>query len=108
MKVTMIKYSWQVDSLCKKELKFIPETKEHVSYTYDDFYPPIGKAVSEEVKEMCNRCPSKDECLEHALAHEKYGYWGGSSEKQREAIRQSRHVKCHAPQSNSWVDPWVN
>ena len=91
MRVTIIKYKWQKDSLCKKELRFVPETKEHVPYEYDDFYPPTGKTVSEQVKDMCDRCPVKDECLEFALAYpEKYGYWGGTTEKQREVIKQQR------------------
>jgi Transcription factor WhiB len=108
MKVDIIKYSWQKDGLCKKELKFIPETKEHVPYTYDDFYPPTGKALAEGTQEMCDRCPVQYECLEHALLHEKYGYWGGKSERQRIKIRAKRGIKCHAPQTNSWVDPWTH
>jgi hypothetical protein len=91
MKANSLKYSWQADSLCKKELKFVPETKEHIPYTCDDFYPPTGKAVTEEVKEMCNRCPVQEECLEFALAYpENHGTWGGVSEKQREVIRRSK------------------
>jgi hypothetical protein len=91
MKSNSIKYAWQKDSLCKKEKKFVPETKEHVPYTYDDFYPPTGKAVTKEVKEMCDRCPVENECLEFALAtNEKYGFWGGTSEKQREVIKQQQ------------------
>lgn len=90
MKLSSIKYSWQAESLCKKELKFVPETKEHVSYTYDDFYPPTGKAVSKEIKEMCRRCPVKNECLTFALAYAEQGYWGGTSEKEREVMKISK------------------
>ncbi len=97
MKAIIIKYSWQKDSLCKKELKFVPETREHIPYVYDDFYPPTGKAVTEEVKNMCDRCPVENECLEHALYHEKEGYWGGTTAQQREEIREVRHIKCDAP-----------
>jgi len=101
MSVQIIKYDWQADSLCKTELKFIPETGDHVHYTADDFYPPIGKLVSDEVKNMCNRCPVQNDCLEHALAYEKYGQWGGISEKQRIALRSQRGIKFRSPQSNS-------
>jgi len=91
MKVISVKYAWQKDSLCQKELKFVPETKEHIPYTCDDFYPPTGKAITEAVKEMCNRCPVQNECLEFALAFpEHYGSWGGVSKEQREVIKQQR------------------
>jgi transcription factor WhiB len=84
-------FAWQKDSLCKREKKFVPETKEHVPYAYDDFYPPTGKAVTEEVKDMCNRCPVQKECLEFALERpEKYGFWGGMSEKERKEIRRKK------------------
>ena len=101
MEAVIIKYNWQVDGLCKKELKFVPETGEYVPYTADDFYLPIGKVVSEEVLKMCNRCPAQDDCLEHALAYEKYGYWGGLSEKQRIATRSHKGIKFRSPQSKS-------
>lgn len=40
---------------------------------------------------ICDRCPVRAECLEHALTWpEKYGFWGGCSEKEREAIRRQR------------------
>jgi Transcription factor WhiB len=100
MKVTLIKYSWQKESLCKKELKFVPGTRERVPYVYDDFYPPTGKAVSKEVKDMCKRCPVKNECLEHGLYHEENGYWGGTTEQERKELRVARHITCHAPQSH--------
>ena len=100
MKTPLIKYNWQADGLCKKELKFDQETKTFIPYTYDDFYPESGKSVTKEVKKLCNRCPIKNECLEHALYHEKFGYWGGKTEDQREMIRDQRGIICFAPQSN--------
>lgn len=93
---------WQVKSLCKKALKLIPETGEFVPYTYDDFYPPTGKSVSNEVIALCKRCPAKKQCLEYALHHEKYGYWANTTENQRIEIRRKRGIKYRAPQSFAW------
>lgn len=35
----------------------------------------------------CTRCPVQGDCLRHAIDIEPYGVWGGSTEKEREAIR---------------------
>jgi len=102
MQTKTLKNNWKPNSLCKKELKFIPETGEYIPYTFDDFYPPIGHLVTDEVKKMCNRCPVKKECLEHALYHEKYGYWGGTSENERIEMRRKRGIKYNAPQSHMY------
>ncbi|MYT24598.1 WhiB family transcriptional regulator [Streptomyces sp. SID7760] len=49
----------------------------------DLFYPdPGGQALP--AKTICTSCPVRPECLEHAIANgEKYGVWGGTSERQR-------------------------
>ncbi len=101
MESVIIKYNWQEKGLCRIEKKFIPETGEHVPYSPNDFYTESGKKVTEEVKKMCRRCPVKDECLGHALAHEKYGEWGGVSERKRRIIRRNKNIKFISPQSNS-------
>jgi hypothetical protein len=95
-----LKYNWQEYSLCKTELKLIRGTDKKVPYSVNDFYPFTGKSASEEVKKMCSRCPVEDECREHALKHEKYGYWGGTSEKQRKILRIQMGIKFLPPQSN--------
>jgi len=99
MKANNINYDWQEKSLCKTELKFVPETGEYVHYTVNDFYVPLGKLVSPEVQKMCKRCPVQKQCLEHALHHEDHGCWAGTSEKQRIKMRRKRGISKHAPQS---------
>ena len=42
-------------------------------------------------KATCDLCPVRSECLEHALlTREKFGIWGGKSERERRKIRQAR------------------
>jgi hypothetical protein len=41
-------------------------------------------------KLICGRCPVVDACLEHALAHEAYGVWGGRTAAERDLIRGGR------------------
>lgn len=35
------------------------------------------------VKQFCDICPVKPDCLEYALLTEQYGIWGGMSEAER-------------------------
>ncbi len=56
----------------------------------DLFFPERG-ASTREAKEVCRGCVVKDDCLEFALANgEKFGIWGGMSERERRRVRRSR------------------
>lgn len=47
------------------------------------FFPEKGGSTRE-AKRICGVCPVRNECLEHALAHEeRFGIWGGLSERER-------------------------
>jgi WhiB family redox-sensing transcriptional regulator len=44
-------------------------------------------------KEVCRGCPVRTECLEYALGNsERFGIWGGLSERERRALRQFRRA----------------
>ena len=56
----------------------------------DLFFPERG-ASTREAKEVCRGCVVREDCLEYALANgEKFGIWGGMSERERRRIRRSR------------------
>ncbi len=56
----------------------------------DMFYPERG-APGTEAKEVCRGCAVREECLEHALVNgEKFGIWGGLSERERRRVRRRR------------------
>ena len=56
----------------------------------DLFFPERG-ASTREAKSVCHGCEVKMECLEYALRHgEKFGIWGGMSERERRRIRRQR------------------
>jgi WhiB family redox-sensing transcriptional regulator len=56
----------------------------------DIFFPGRGE-VATAAKELCRECPVRVTCLEFALAHgEKWGIWGGKSERERRRIRKER------------------
>lgn len=56
----------------------------------DAFYPEKGGSVRE-AKAVCNRCPVTAECLDYAIRRdERYGVWGGTTERERRAIKRSQ------------------
>lgn len=40
----------------------------------------------------CAACPVRGACLDWALDNERFGYWGGQSERQRAATRRTRRI----------------
>ena len=56
----------------------------------DLFFPERG-ASTKEAKEVCRGCIVREDCLEYALQNgEKFGIWGGMSERERRRIRITR------------------
>lgn len=56
----------------------------------DLFFPERG-ASTREAKEVCRGCVVRNDCLEFALENgEKFGIWGGLSERERRRLRRQR------------------
>jgi len=56
----------------------------------DLFFPERG-ASTRKAKSVCRSCEVRADCLEYALAHgEKFGIWGGLSERERRRVRRQR------------------
>jgi len=75
--------TWRNDALCRGV-----ET---------DLFFPAGELGEEPVrqaeaaKEVCSRCPVREDCLDYALATDQpFGVWGGTTEGERRAIRRRR------------------
>ena len=69
--------SWQMLSNC---LGVVP----------DLFFPERG-ASTKDAKAVCQGCIVREDCLEYALTNrEKFGIWGGLSERERRRIRRER------------------
>ena len=52
------------------------------------FFPGKGGGVNP-AKRVCRGCPVQAECLEFGL-HERYGVWGGLSERERRRVAAAR------------------
>ena len=68
---------WQTRALCAQ-------------VDHEMWYPEKGGATKD-AKRICGMCPVREECLEYALAREeRYGVWGGKSERERRKIMRER------------------
>ena len=67
----------------------------------DLFFPERG-ASTREAKEICRGCVVRPDCLEFALVNgEKFGIWGGLSERERRRLRRQRAQASRPTSSNS-------
>ncbi len=69
--------AWQSDSLCAQT---DPEA----------FFPEKGGSTRD-AKKICSSCEVRAQCLQYALENdERFGIWGGLSERERRKLRRSR------------------
>jgi len=56
-----------------------------------DIFYPVDDEDGDEAKAVCDVCPVREACLEHALGYrEKEGVWGGATERERRRIIRQR------------------
>jgi WhiB family redox-sensing transcriptional regulator len=71
--------AWQDDANCK-------------GANADLFFPERG-ASTRTAKGICRECQVRVECLEFAITTgEKFGIWGGMSERERRRVRKERQI----------------
>lgn len=58
----------------------------------DTFYAESGAAILE-AKSICGRCACRDLCLEWAIKREEFGVWGGTTARERAALRRERGMR---------------
>lgn len=56
-----------------------------------EIFYPVSDEDAGEAKEICEACPVRQPCLESALVErEKYGVWGGLTERERRRLLRQR------------------
>lgn len=79
-----MEFEWMTRGLC-------------VNVPPSTFFPSDGVGV-EAARKICQDCPVRAECLEHALVHRiDHGVWGGCSERERRRILKRRRAGQPAP-----------
>ena len=71
--------AWQLDALCRDE-----------SYRHLRWITVRGEPVSEQ-KAVCGRCLVNAECRAAGIAGDELGVWGGTTGRERRAMRNSLH-----------------
>lgn len=57
------------------------------------FFPTRGEDTTQ-AKAICAECSVRQECLDYAVRNgEKFGIWGGTSERERRNIRRQRGIR---------------
>ena len=85
-----IDFDWQNEAACR-------------GVSTELFFPTISGSVQQELMDLCSSCPVYEQCLSHALHHEHYGIWAGTSEKQRISLRRQMKIDCHKPEALYWI-----
>src|SRR5580704_12066609 len=85
--------SLDIQSLFKAENRGWQSRANCMGVDPELFFPERGSSTRE-AKEVCRGCVVRDECLEYALANsEKFGIWGGMSERERRRLRRQRAMQ---------------
>jgi WhiB family redox-sensing transcriptional regulator len=72
-KQVLLMYEWMSEALCRE--------------IGGEIFFPADPNNWREAKIACSMCPVQNECLEYALKENVLGIWGGTTERDRQAIR---------------------
>ncbi len=71
-----------------------------IGYPSGMFFPTDSDDLPVACERLCERCPVRKECLDHGLAHEPEGIWGGMTANQRRRMRKRLGIRVSTP--NNW------
>lgn len=78
---------------------FFPQEREYSNGKIYNVYENLAEA-----KKICETCPLRMKCLEHALRNAEYGIWGGTTEEQRQTLR--RRAGLNSPKRIKTPRTW--
>ena len=93
--------AWQAQANCLPDR--MPDGRQALVEHPLDLFFPEGKgsptsAWKRQIALTCDACPVQVECLQHGLAHEEHGWWGGVSAAARERTRKAQQVSLRTPE----------
>lgn len=91
--------TWELIARCRDENPdlFFPDRQTS---------PEKKAAATEKAKAFCGECVVSETCLEYALTHgEKFGIWGGLSERERRKLRRQRMMRPTVSDIASLIRP---
>lgn len=81
----MSEEDWRKEAACR-------DLPKHLFFDHEQNRQPLPDLA----REACDRCPVKWYCREWAIAYEHYGFWAGTTAKERARIRRKRGYKRQA------------
>ena len=79
------KYEWQDRGRCRT-------VSVAAFFDFEELRGSERVARSETAKAICGGCPVRTPCLQHALAAEDFGVWGGTTASERAVLRSAQPV----------------
>ena len=72
-----------------------PDWHHHANcHGQTDLFFPVGRDPDiDDLRPICDTCPVRIDCLDHALTHGEQGVWGGTTETERD--RHIRRLRGH-------------
>jgi hypothetical protein len=69
-----------------------------VDVFYQDYDNKTTAQEVRDLKEFCSNCNILAECMEYAIKHERYGFWGSTTPYERRMIRSRRNIRLVLPE----------
>lgn len=67
-------------------------TDPDIFFCEDGLHPKVVRML----KEICEFCPMRNPCAEYAIVHERYGFWGGMTPRERRYYRQEYRIRLES------------
>ena len=74
-------------------------------YSEDDMSSSDVYQQNQAAKRVCQGCPFFDTCRTYALAHERYGVWGGTTGNERVGMRKTLRLAVTSPDEIHMIFP---
>lgn len=87
-------WEWRSRGLCSRRSPKNIQLMDALFYAQHGERPSKAQAKRhDQAKAICAMCPVLEQCREHALKNdERFGIWGGLTEKERAAIKRQREA----------------
>ena len=57
--------------------------------------------------DICSTCPALSECFNYAVHHERWGFWGGTTRRERKELRATHGITVTEPFNSDVADKMI-
>jgi len=106
---TGVDMAWTADAACKgmdPNLFFGPGSRHRFLPGGQSGNGNQIEGIPVKARGACAACPVRTECVTHAVATGEHGYWGGTNEDDRDAIRSRQGRRPARPEAHMAKWDW--